>query len=296
MTQIGCGPTWKISGPLPAKRALGLLQAADGGNALVRRNPSGDLLDNQQVERWLNGVELWPYPTDVPEAWDGLGSPGTKPSGADPVERPMFAPFTVVLGETCSTFGTPDQDAFVQRARLAFDAAEGYAIERELLTGNLLPLQPHLADANTDVLGSGATSVSNALALLENAIAETGRDGVIHCTPGLASKASEHGVVFERTLGGLRTINGTLVIPAAGYVPGATPDGEADPAGEEEWVYATNGIDVYTTAPEVLPGNVAEALDRSTNTLTYRVEAYALAVFDTTFKAAVLADRCQANC
>lgn len=300
MTTIGCGPHWRVDGPPPLPPPFGLLQAADGENRLVRINPAGGL-DAEQLDRYLNGIEVWPFPVGPARTYDTYSVTSPRPvkddGAGDEQLRPRFAPFTVYVPETCSTFGVPSEDDFVTRARLAMAAMEGTAVEREFLTGELLPDNPHLADGEgVFPAGDDVTNVVNALAILENEIAATGKAGIIHVSPAFATHAAAFGVTIGTRTGAQRTVNGTLVIPGTGYAVGATPLGHADPDPTAEWVYATGPVDVRRTEPIVLPGDVASAMNREENLLTYIVERHYLVSWDTTFKAAVLADRCQSNC
>lgn len=302
MTQVGCAPTWPINGPPPAPPWFTLLDAA--------RVP--DDLDAGGYERWQNGVTVYPFPPGPAEPWDanGTGSDFVTKNTGTGVELPDFGPLTVYLGEQCSTFGiwggglseAQAQDRFVARATAALDAVESAGLEKELMGGGALGLNPHLADGNGDFLnGSAVTSLVNAIALLENAIAATGRAGWIHMSPGAALVASGRHILWrdDRGPGGqpvLRTVNGTIVIPGYGYVGESQPDGKAAPTGTQEWIYATGPVEVRRSELVLLPGTVAQALDRDTNTIVYRVERYYVLDWDVQLQAAVLADRCMTTC
>ncbi|MFL5309677.1 MAG: hypothetical protein ACJ79H_04395 [Myxococcales bacterium] len=316
--QIGFGPASTVDGPPPIPPVRSLLAAASAPAAGVRivvDLDSGAVVGIEEAvaagwlepgagrERWMNGVTVWPYPPYLASLWDScaVGSDqGEKPDG-DEIPLPEFAAFTVVLPETCTSYTIPDQDAFKARAVAALTAVESAAVARELLAGDLLGNQPHLADGEgTFPNGDTITSVVNGLALLEGEIARSGKLGLIHMSPMAATFLRNYYVIDDKT-GVLRTINGNVVIPDAGYVDAVAPDGGHAPAAAgQEWMYATGPIDIRRSEIFTTPDNVAQALDRGAhgkpNSITYRAERYYLIDWDTTLQAAVLVDRCQTEC
>jgi hypothetical protein len=210
---------------------------------------------------------------------------------------------TVWLAETCTSFKVWNQAAFIARATLALSAVEGATIAREFMTGSRLPNNHFLQDgAGTFPNGDTVTSVVNGLAILENEIAKSGKFGLIHCTPGAATSMRDRFSIDDRT-GVLRTINGNVVIPDAGYVYGTEPQGHTAPGPTQEWMYATGPIEVRRSSMFTLPETVDEALDRGLgatngkpNSIRYIAERYYLVDWDTEVQAAVLVDRCQTSC
>lgn len=304
MGAVGYGPLWRIDGPLPLAPRRGLLQAAT--SEVVRIVPD---VDASGIDRWGNGVEVYPYPVDVASGFDACASGSdirTKEFGQD-VPHPQFGALTVYLAETCSSYKVWDQAAFRARAIAALTAVEGTAVEREFLAGEFIPLNPHLADGNgTFPWGDTATSVSNGLAVLENEIAKSGREGVIHVSPAFAIAAAREWLMnMDETPGVIRTLNGTVVIPGTGYAAGHTPLGGHPAAGPtQEWIYASGPVDIRRSEIFVVPETVSEALERSAgaattgrpNSITYRVERYYLVTWDTVVQSAVLVDRCSSDC
>lgn len=293
MTTVGFGPLWTIDGPPPTPPWYTLLGAA-------RIVPDADA---GGVERWANGVEVYSYPPDAAQIQDACvtGSSRVKIEGGT-IPHPSFGTMTVYLSETCSSYGIfgenlsndEAQARFVARARSTLAAVESAAVEREFLAGDVLGLNPHLADGEgTFPTGSTAQNVVETFALLETEIANSGQRGMIHCSPAMATKAvSQHLVERDERMGQIRTINGTVVVPGYGYSdPTVHPVGESAAAAKQEWVYATGMVDVRRSDQEILPGDLFEALDRANNELTYRVERYYLVDWDTVVQAAVLADR-----
>lgn len=304
MADIGFGPLWRIDGPLPLPPLFGLLQAAAAEATGVR---FVDDLDDDGIERWLNGVQVYPYPPDDADVFRncGTGSEADEKGFGETIDRPEFEPMTVWLAETCTSYKVWDQEMFKARARIALEAVEGAAVASEFMSGVKLSAQPYLSDGQgVFPNGDTVTNVVNGLALLEEQIALSGKQGVIHCSPMMATALMGRGFSLADKTGVIRTINGIVVVPDFGYTAGATPTGHPDPDGTEEWAYATGPIDIRRTEVITLPETVQEATERGTggastgrpNSITYRVERYYLVDWDTEVQAAVLVDRCQTDC
>lgn len=292
MTNVGHGPLQRVSGPRPLPRDHGLLQASNVVGSGVNVIVEGD-------EHWGNGVKIWPYSIGEALVFDGTHagtSADTKGTGDEHLELDEFFPMVVVFADQCDTVSVFNDDQFRARAVESFATVEGAAVEKELLTGAALPAQPHLADGTGDFpIGNVITTPINGLAALEDQIARSGRAGIIHMSPGLATVFSANFVVYEEN-GMLRTVNGTTVIAGAGYADGDSPEGHAAATGWEEWIYATGPIDIRRTAAEVLPNKLSEAMDREHNLITYIVERYYVVDWDASIHAAVLVDRCATDC
>ena len=346
MSQVGYGPLERIDGPLPVPSPYGLLQAmsapaagvrmiVDAGDGDVRGvdiSSTGDTIESAIAKlkaegslpasagdlRWLNGVEVYPYPPGQASAYEtcgsGTGTDQTKDFGVE-LQHPQFGAITVYIAESCKSYKVWNQDEFKARAVTSLTAVQGSALARQLLAGEADPLSPFLADGSGRFpLGNTATNAMNALSALENEIGLSGQLGLIHCSPGFAAALRQFFLADNRT-GVIRTINGNVVIPDAGYarspIPGnggvgyGSPSGHPGATGTQEWIYATGPIDVRLSEIFVIPEQVSQALDRGTsdgattgrpNVFTYRAERYALATWDTELQVAVLADRCQALC
>lgn len=298
--QVGFGPLWRIDGPLPIAPTYGLLPASTAPAAGIQLVPD---TDPRGIERWINGAEVYPYPADTGDVFDpcALGSDFAEKDDGGDLQHPQFGAMTAYLAETCSSYKVWDQTAFIARATAAFVAVESAIIAKEFMTGTRLPNNPHLADGNGQFpLGDTATSVLQGLAVLENVIGETSRMGLIHCSPGFATIMRERFTVDTKT-GVLRTVNGNVVIPDAGYSAGSKPIGHPGPSATTEWIYATGPVDVRRSTMFTTPDNVVQALERGTggastglpNSITYRAERYYLVTWDTELQAAVLVDRCK---
>jgi hypothetical protein len=297
MTQVGYGPLWRIDGPPPVRPPYGLLQAADAPAAGVNLLTDTDAAD---VERWVGGVEVYPYPPGPADVFNTCqpGSDTEVKNEGDSTPTSPFGAMTVYLGGNCTAYRVWDQDEWKRRIELAFEAVEGAAVAKEFLTGGDLSLNPHLADGqgtfpNLDT----ATSVKNGVALLDAEIAKSGKLGLIHMPPQVLTALAGLGLgAADNKTGVWRTPNGNVIVPDAGYVDGANPSGHAAATGTKEWIYATGPVDVRRSAVFFTPDDVREALDRSTNKIVYRAERYYLVDWDTEVQAAVLIDRCQDTC
>lgn len=299
--------TWipeRIDGPPPLAPLYGLLQAADTPAAGVRIIPDTDA---RGIERWLNGAQVYAYPTDTGMVFDpcAQGSDFVEKGFGNSDESPMFAAMTAVVSQTCTTYKVWDHDEWKLRVATALGAIQGSIVAREFMSGVRFPGNPYLADGNGEFPnGDTATSAIDGLALLEKHIGLTGRQGLIHCSPQIATTLRERFALDNKT-GVIRTINGTVIIPDFGYAAGATPVGHADPSGSEEWMFATGPIDIRQTELFVTPDLPSQAVERGTpnsasngkaNSVTYRAERYFLVDWDGTFQASVLVDRCSSDC
>lgn len=277
-----CGALQALNGPRPVAPRYGLIQAA----GVV---PAAD------DEHWLNGAAIRPYPVSPVEAWDPLAlgtGPNEKSDGVTP-PMPEFQAYALYLPETCTARGVGPLEEFRARATTAFAAREGAAVEHEFWTGELIDANPHLTDGNADVLTAGATSPTNGLALLEQAIAETGQAGMIHATPATVT-AWVGALLLQRNGANLETMLGTIVVPGYGYDGSGAGTGVLSDT--EAWAYATGMVEVRRTEPFLVPDGIEQTLERSLNNVTYRAERYVLTTWDTTLQAGVIIDRCQTDC
>lgn len=243
-------------------------------------------------DRWINGMLVRGYPCGPSHAYDPCGgsaggvtlSPGSAPDAS------QLDPYVVWLDVQCRA-GQGSVWADIQgQARVAFAAYEYAGLEREFWTGAANPANRHLASATAaKPNGTTATSVRNAVGLLEQAIADSGARGFIHTTAAVASDLAQSGGA-SRDGGKLVTPLGTVVVPGYGY-PGTGPDGSTPSAGQA-WAYATGIVHARREPqPRVIPDNPADSLDRITNLIDVRVERAYAAGWDGCLHAAVLIDR-----
>jgi hypothetical protein len=302
MSPVGTGIL--LDAPLPQAPLFRLLDAA----TIV---PMG------ADEHFLNGIAVRSWPCWGAQTWEWCNHTGNKNTGGV-LANPSFVGFTAYVGETCNARGiTPDE--FRDRAATILNVIESYALEREMWTGatsgspGLAPAVPVPGGTDATLYPSASTAVGvvEGLAQLEAAIATTGRRGLIHVSPAMAT-AMRKWQLIERvtstTPPQLQTIVGSIVIPGTGYQevsgvlniePGSAattpipPVGHTLPTGTQEWAFATAGpIEVRrSNGLDLIPNDVAQALDRVNDTLTYYAERHYVLNWDACFKAAVKIDR-----
>lgn len=224
-------------------------------------------------------------------AESGVGDPDpcntthdkTIPDGPDLVEA---EPFYAWAGDKCSLWDWQERE-FQARARRQLAASLSYQVAHELWTGDQAQAQgsPNrfLASEDSDVLTDGATSITDAIARLEQGMANCIKgagSGVIHLPPAAATYMHQLNLLVRQG-NILQTILGTLVVVDAGY-DGSSPLGT--PATDDSvWAYATGGI-IVRIGPERLvpePGlDSGQAITRSTNTVEYRAERMAAVGWD----------------
>ena len=200
MSNLAVGPAFAIDGPLPRPPEYRLLAVP------------GVL---QTGDREMNGVSVWGYPCDTPSLWDPCFAEGTFGTKLDThtQEEPSFWPFAAYVPFTCSTI-TANPAEFARRAEAVIEATISHAVEQALAHGVLGNNSPYFGDGNLVPLGGGGVlSPDFGLAYLEDAIGATGRQGMIHATPGIISA---WGFDKLETDGVLRTTNGTLVVRGSG--------------------------------------------------------------------------------
>lgn len=216
-------------------------------------------------------------------------SGGTFRSKAYQSEMPTarFDSFVVYKPVTCSSMSLRDPTELFDRAQAVLDATLSAGIERMLAEGLHLSSNPFFGDSNVDDL-TGATAVSAGvgLSMLENAIGETCRQGMLHFTPATVS-ALQAFPIGDASDTRLVTANGTPVVSGMGYQGIDTPD-LSNPSAGEDWAFATGPVHVYLGPVRL--DEVRENLDREDNVLTFRAEMYVLAIWDTALQAAALID------
>jgi len=276
-------PPIVLAGPLPAPLPFGLFSAAT--------------LVGEPNERWGNGARINPYPTIEHLAIFDPCSTGTfrvKNDGEDEANSRLadglFQAFTVYLTDLCTSRGIGTDAELDRRARVAFQAVEQWAVEHEFAFGTDMPSNPYLTDSDYFDIDVGAKGKLEALALLEGAIGDTGKAGIIHTDRPTASAWSSIGAL--RVVGDkLLTYLGTPVAAGGGY-RGMIPDGNAALGEDEGWAIATGPVEIRRSDEiEMLPGTLAEALDREHNLVTYRAEREYLVDWDLQLQAAILVDR-----
>jgi hypothetical protein len=157
----------------------------------------------------------------------GFGSP--QPNNLPPV---VSRPFTIWAADECSSFGFAARD-WEGRALRQLEAATPWEVEREFWRGALAGAtgtegagNRFLSDAMhlTDITpGSGAVSVVDGVACLEQALGDTGHggQGMIHVTRKVVIALDVSGML-HRVGNTLMSPVDTVVVPGVGY-PGTGP-------------------------------------------------------------------------
>lgn len=269
-----------IDGPPPSPPALTLANAA-------RIVTDGD-------DRWINGAGVWGWPVDLPDSWDpcqATSSAGHSKDAGTPTTSTDYGAFAITQGITCTTASFRDPDEWIDRVRLSLEAREDWRLGYEFWTGSLQSANPHLTGPTlTHLNADAATSVLNAVALLEQQIADKGGDGVIHMRPAPFTQLSlGYGGAIQVKNGVAYTQLGTKIVPSVGY-PGLGPD-NASIATTVEWAYATGPIELRRSEVVIVPGSMSEATNRAINLTTFRAERYVLLTWDQRIHAACKIDR-----
>lgn len=274
----------RLDGPAPQPPRFSLLTVAS-------KVDEGD-------ERWAAGGNVWPYPcgvVDVRNLCVGGNFTRSPVAQVGPVQADAYE---ASIGFQCNAAGLGDFSDFQQRARTAFEAMEASAVEKEYLGAaqlvNNVPLKGNAGNAPTILNAGAATNLKNGLAMLEKAIAATGRRGVIHMSAALFSN---YDLAVERDGQNVETRLGTLVVPGYGYdMAGVVPQGGSAATGTQEWAFATGLLEYRSGPVRVLPDSPVDGLDRSSNAYTVWVTREYLLTWDRCVHAAVKIDRCQAAC
>lgn len=280
MSTTGVGPLLGLDGPAPVAPPHSLL------------NTPGVVVD-RDIGRWMNGVNIFGYPEDTPSLWAPCsnGTFAVKDEGGDmPVAR--FDPFAVYTPITCSAMGIGNAREFAGRAEIVLEATLSMGVEEGLakgVPGQLGDVNPYFGDGDLAILTGSAVSPTVGLSYLENAIGATGRQGVIHLTPAVASAVANL-LCFEEQPDGSKWVysaSGNRVVIGDGYI-GTDPVLGTSPGAGEDWIFATGPVEVRI-GPLVF-NDLAETLERSTNDVTFRAERHILAEWDTALQAGVRVD------
>jgi hypothetical protein len=271
-----------LDGPLPVAPPRSLL------------NVSGVLVPPGS-DRFGVGAVVWPYPPGLPQAWDGCseGTFRTK-AAAEGWDLPQFSAFTLYLPITCSSI-TAHAPGFYDRVELAFAARESYGVAHELARGIANPMNPFLSDGDLTILPTAAgvaQTADVALSYLENAIGETGQQGIILTTPAVgAALNGSGGYQLETRSGALVTsANATPVALDGGFI-GTSPSLHPALTAGTDWMFATGPIQVRRNGDIIgIPTDISEATDRASNEVTFMAERDYLVIWDTQLQAGVLVD------
>jgi hypothetical protein len=272
---IAVGPALDLDGPLPVSPPHSLLSIPG-------------VLVSDDEESWLNGVNVYGYPDEVPLLWEpcSTGTYRTKSEGG-PVPLPRFDSFVLYLPITCSSLSIGNWRDFAERAESVLEATQSFGVEEALSQGVDLSANPFLGDTSVTVLGGGAVTPEVGLRWLERAIGQTGQAGLIHAPPEVSAAWGFEALYIDDD-GVLRTVNGTPVAVGGGY-QGASANG-ASPASGSAYAFASGSVQVRLSEMQLIGDDINGSLDTLDNTVTFRAERYALATWDTALQVAVLID------
>ena len=222
--------------------------------------------------RWdLSGVDI---PSEAcagnvgawPASCSTTPAPATKDVTAD-IPYDSAVPFAIYAAARCKNISPADAEATARR-RLAM--GEARATEEAFWNG-VMGNSPTLRDATAPIILAAAASVTDALAVLEEASADV-YDGmaVIHAPRFIAPYAARANLI-ERDGPVLRTPVGNMWAFGAGYDRAKGPAGEADAAADQSWMYATGAVARWRGDVLVNPTGYA-ALDLVTNEMTVFAE------------------------
>lgn len=271
---IACGAHIMVDGPLPVERVHTLLTVP---GVVVGRE-----------DHWESGITYVAYPEETPIAWeDSLAGTFREKEEGGPMRTAEFDPFVIYLPVSCTAYGQSISQ-FEDKSSRVLRVTQAFAVEQALAGGIAGLANPYLADANM-ATPAGATAVSARVGVswLEQALAATGRGGIIHVTPAVLDALQPIRVTDDATLP-LYTGAGTPIAVGAGY-SGITPAGEEAPGATEDWIFVSGPVEVRLDDVADLP-EIADALDRQFNDVTYRAEKVAVVSWDTALQAGVLVD------
>lgn len=275
----------RVDGPPPTEAPYGLTTTP--GTIVPQDDP-----------HYLGGVAVDSYPDEVPLTHNpcAAGTSRVKDVGDDP-PNPEFSSFTVYLPVDCSGLGVGDlagAERLRNRAIETLRATETYGVELELAFAPVdVADRPHLTELTVAqyLNGGNATGPREALALLEDAIGLTARNGFIHTQPGTAVMWASYGLIMASG-GTMKTIRGNTVIIGNGYL-GAQPDAQgrdSNPLDDDtQWSFATGPVRV--SRDEIFVPTLAEVFDHVSNGLTFRAERNYVAYWDTALLRGVNFDR-----
>lgn len=264
--------SWTVTGPQQAIDAPRIEKPATGLVSLARQP---EMPDN----RWELGYQYRPEtpPGHAQVRSNGHNySQGTDLGGTNTAStRVHVVPVTLTV-ELSDTSFTEKVLNLPDRATRALEASTSRLLAHEFWTGEIaqadgLP-NPYLQGLATDVTSkyTGPVDPETAVAALVQELSNAGMgDAMIHVAPyvGVKTQAAWRN---EWTL----QDHGFVVVADHGY-PGTGPAGSGGPY----WAYATEIVNVRLGPIEVVPMDVRETIDKTTNTVTYRAQRMAAVDF-----------------
>lgn len=275
MSVTAIGPALDVNGPLPEAAPYNLLSVP------------GVLRSDDLGGRWQGGIVVDGYPEGVPVAWEpcSVGTFRTKEEGGT-VSTPRFDSVGLYQAISCSAMNFGDNwEEWARRAERVLEATLSHGVEMVLAEGADGSSNPFLGDGSVDILGGGTVTPQVGLSWLEDAIAATGRRGMIHADPAVIVPWTPYLQVVNGTL---YTYNGTPVAAGSGYRRVAA-DGNT-PASGTSYAFASGPVEVFVSETRLIGDDINGTLDTSNNDVTFRAEKYVIAEWDTALQAAVAID------
>jgi hypothetical protein len=272
---MGVAPRTPVNAPQAAAPRVGLIATA--------RVLQGDTVD--APGRWTGGFSYLPEACAAGGTLDPCNPGSMSVAAGNTPDNVDYDPVVLWEGDTCSAMDLPRD--YQGRARRLLVACQSKQLAAELWKGTQAQAMTDapnrwLASDEANTVTNGALSEVNALACLEDALAacSCGR-AMIHATPGTVTQWRSHGLIERLPASGgvvYVTAMDTLVIGDAGY-DGSGPDGQSAASGSV-WAYGTDLVDVRLGDIRILPdGDIRQAVNRSTNDITYWAERYAAATW-----------------
>lgn len=226
---------------------------------------------NEVDERWVNGITYRPEgcgTADIFDICDHDPSDGFQKTVAGTTVPITGTPVGVVASDTCSSFGFNDAD-YVPRATRMLLAVESFKIARELWEGTT---GLNVSLMQVGVASQVATGVNpfDAIGRLETAFYDTSPAprAMIHMSPRLLEflQSVSGGAALRREGNVYYTHMDSVVAVDKGY-RGKGPGGVAG-----EWAYITPLVGIRRGAVDVVPNDMAQALNRKTNEVSFYAE------------------------
>lgn len=250
--------------------------------------------------RWENGFAFIPENCTEPETWviPCVGPAGGPGPGAPVTEvvKPSnlleFTPYMLRAQFQCDTLNLRAID-FRARAARILAAGRSKAIETELYTGQTVgvaALGPgvgnlQLTDSTTFTvppIGGGAPTTPR-LGLIQlvqaAAVSASGQTCTLHATPATAMAWWQSGSLLIEGGRLVTAVGGHTVVAGTGYT-GWGPDNVPNVNPDEHWAWLTTPVYHLLGEVEIIPAELAEAIDRPENDAEFIAQQTAVAFWD----------------
>jgi hypothetical protein len=297
---MASGPRIEVGSPEPIMPTHGLI---DTLRKLGRVKTGAEITENG-IDRWVNGIRF-ENQTCAPSAVaplcnvDPISTPN--PEGrwvkdviVDSGDKREVDSFIIYNAFRCSTFGPKDDNEYKERAERLLELGLEAQIERVGLFSYLpwTPLNPianyvAVNGADTNWLSGPTQPMRTAIANLVQAHASCAEfiNAVLYVSSEVAELLVADGFFVQGPDGVLRTggrgIPVIAITNAAAMNPSPAASGFTPPtAANFAWAYIAPPPYVYLTDVLMVPDTIAEATNRSTNTVVYRAERSAVVYFE----------------